>query len=128
MECLLAILWSPVLLAVTQSFSPPPPQLERKRHIGNDIVVIIYVDYETDPEEAYRSATVDFDPSCMKSHFNHIFALVTYDPSMATYRLVLHSAESVPAFGPPLPLNGKFTDFVTFRDFLLAKCKAEDFC
>ena len=97
-------------------------QLERKRHIGNDIAVIIFVDYNTDPEEAIISAT-HFDPICMKSHFNHIFALVTYDPQTDQYRVAIHSAESVPKFGPLLPPGGEFTDHTTFRDFLLAKCK-----
>lgn len=99
------------------------PQLERKRHIGNDIVVIIYVDYDTDPEEAYRSAIMNFDPNCMRSHFNHIFALVMYNHMTDNYRLVIHTAESVPTFGPPLPAKGQFSDIAAFRDFLLAKCK-----
>ena len=99
-------------------------QLERKRHIGNDIVVIIFVDYDTDPAEAYRSAIMDFDPSYMRSHFNHIFALVTYSHVTESYRLVVHTAESVPAFGPSLPPRGEFNDFVVFRDFLLAKCES----
>ncbi len=33
------------------------------------------------------------------------------------------SAESVPFFGPPLPCFGEFNDHISFRDFLLAKCK-----
>jgi len=86
-------------------------------------VVIIFVDYDTDPEEAYKSAIVDFDPGCMCSHFNHIFALVTFSHLTQSYRLVVHTAKSVPAFGPSLPLRGEFRDFATFRDFLLAKCK-----
>ena len=97
-------------------------QLERKRHLGNDIVVIIYVDYDIDPEEAYKSAITNFNPSYMRSHFNHIFALVTYNHLTESYHLVVHSAESVPAFGPPLPMSGEFTDVGNFRDFLLAKC------
>ena len=59
----------------------------------------------------------------MRSHFNHIFALVTYNHVTESYHLVIHTAESVPAFGPPLPMRGEFTDFIAFRDFLLAKRK-----
>ena len=59
-------------------------QLERKRHLGNDIVVIVFVDGEN-PEVAYESC-LTFDPSCMKSHFNHIFALVTFDQTKNAYR------------------------------------------
>jgi len=98
--------------------------LERKRHIGNDIVVIIFVDYDTDPEDAYRSALRDFDPSCMRSHFNHIFALVSYNHLTECYRLIMYSAESVPEFGPPLPFKAEFPNSAAFRDFLLAKCES----
>ena len=79
-------------------------QLERKRHIGNDIV-IIFVDYNTDPELAITSA-MHFDPCCTKSHFNHIFALVTYNDQTGQYQIAIHSAVSVPEFGPLLPPRG----------------------
>ena len=119
-------------------------QLERKRHLGNDIVVIIFVDGEN-PELTYESC-LTFNPSCMKSHFNHIFALVTFDRTKNAYRyihvykinvihdtdftcvyhyrLVVHSAESVPGFGPSLPARGVFPDPSAFRDFLLTKCQS----
>jgi hypothetical protein len=94
-------------------------QLERKRHLGNDIVVIVFVEGKN-PEDAYESC-LTFDPSCMKSHFNHIFALVSYDHIKSEYRLVVHSAESVPRFGPSLPARGVFSESSSFRDFLLTK-------
>ena len=96
--------------------------MERKRHIGNDIVVIVFVDGE---DEAYQTA-LQFNPDSIKSHFNHIFALVTYSKARDSYKLVIHSAESVPNFGPPLPPTGEFNDHSAFRDFLLAKCKIMD--
>ena len=95
------------------------PQLERKRHIGNDIVTIIFID--GDEEKAYESSLYFYPAASFKSHFNHIFALVTYSNSRNSYRLVVHSAKSVPEFGPPLPSKGEFTDQQEFRDFLLAK-------
>lgn len=94
-------------------------QLERKRHIGNDIVVIIFVDGEDNA--AYNHA-LNFKPSfCMKSHFNHIFALVTYCKGQGTYRVVMHMATKVPSFGPPIPPKEEFTNHIAFRNFLLAK-------
>ena len=39
-------------------------------------------------------------------------------------RLVVHSAESVPVFGPSLPVGGAFCDRSGFRDFLLTKCQS----
>ena len=61
-------------------------QLERKRHLGNDIVVIIFVDGKN-PDDVYESC-LTFNPGCMKSHFNHIFALVTFDHIKNAYRYV----------------------------------------
>ena len=76
-------------------------------------------------DEAYQTA-LQFNPDSIKSHFNHIFALVTYSKARDSYKLVIHSAESVPNFGPPLPPTGEFNDHSAFRDFLLAKCKIMD--
>jgi hypothetical protein len=45
----------PLVLLTWLSFA----QLERKRHLGNDIVVIIFVD-----------GTTPFSPSLLKSEFN----------------------------------------------------------
>ena len=41
-------------------------QLQRKRHIGNDIVCLVFLD----------GPTVRFRPSCIKSHFLHVFIVV----------------------------------------------------
>ena len=103
--------------------SPLPIQWKRESFIDNDIVVIIFVDHDTDPQYAYKSAIMDFDPKCMWPHFNYIFALVTYDPVTKSYHLVVYTEENVPLFGPRLPSRAVFTDFATFRNFLLAKCK-----
>ena len=44
--------------------------MERKRHIGNDIVVIIYI--ESSDDEHPLGAALSFDPSCIESKFNRI--------------------------------------------------------
>ncbi|XP_041371207.1 GTPase-activating Rap/Ran-GAP domain-like protein 3 isoform X2 [Gigantopelta aegis] len=89
-------------------------QVERKRHIGNDIVNIVFVDCDTDK-------TPTFKPSMMKTRFTHIFLVVTYSKENDWYRLQVFSEESVPLFGPPLPSPPLFTDHDAFRDFLLVK-------
>eukprot|EP01129_Flabellula_baltica_P008351 TRINITY_DN3306_c0_g1_i2.p1 TRINITY_DN3306_c0_g1~~TRINITY_DN3306_c0_g1_i2.p1 ORF type:complete len:1210 (+),score=214.82 TRINITY_DN3306_c0_g1_i2:422-4051(+) len=43
-------------------------QIERKRHLGNDIVVIIFQEGDT-----------PFDPSVMKSFYNHVYIIVRKD-------------------------------------------------
>ena len=40
-------------------------QLERKRHLGNDVVVIIF-----------KEGNHLFDPGCLRSEFNHVFVIV----------------------------------------------------
>nr|XP_047906945.1 GTPase-activating Rap/Ran-GAP domain-like protein 3 isoform X12 [Anser cygnoides] len=88
-------------------------QVERKRHIGNDIVTIVF-------QEGEESSTA-FKPSMIRSHFTHIFALVRYNKQNDSYRLKIFSEESVPLFGPPLPSPPVFTNHQEFRDFLLVK-------
>ncbi|OXB73965.1 UNVERIFIED_CONTAM: hypothetical protein H355_010238 [Colinus virginianus] len=53
-------------------------QVERKRHIGNDIVTIVF-------QEGEETAPA-FKPSMIRSHFTHIFALVRYNEQNDSYR------------------------------------------
>lgn len=43
-----------------------PPQLLRKRHIGNDIVTIIF----------QEPGALPFTPQNIRSHFQHVFVIV----------------------------------------------------
>lgn len=43
-----------------------PQKLQRKRHIGNDIVCVVFLEADNTP----------FSPACIKSHFLHTFILV----------------------------------------------------
>ena len=47
-------------------------QVERKRHLGNDIVVIIFMDGDTH-EEAIAAALNLYPTTAIRSHFNRIF-------------------------------------------------------
>ncbi|CAG0891262.1 unnamed protein product [Cyprideis torosa] len=87
--------------------------IERKRHIGNDIVNIIFL-------EGPPSEMAEFKANVMRSHFTHIIALVTALEG-GGYRLSVHTDESVPLFGPVLPSPPVFHDLRNFRDFLLVK-------
>ena len=49
-------------------------QLDRKRHIGNDIVNIVFIDGSFEE-------TTFFQPQFIKSHFTHIYAVVCYQVS-----------------------------------------------
>ncbi|XP_076245535.1 GTPase-activating Rap/Ran-GAP domain-like protein 3 isoform X2 [Calliopsis andreniformis] len=89
-----------------------PQQLERKRHIGNDIVNIVYTE---DP------AAIDtFNPNCIRSQFTHVFAVVSAEKNRG-WRVAIYCDESVPLFGPSLPCPPVFEDPYTLREFLLVK-------
>ncbi|ELR21448.1 GTPase activating Rap/RanGAP domainlike 3, putative [Acanthamoeba castellanii str. Neff] len=87
-----------------------PQQLERKRHIGNDIVVVVFVE---------PGAT--FDPCMMKTQFNHIYAVVSMDPGDQTVRLEFAVKQGVRPFGPQLLANQRFSLDASFREFFFSK-------
>lgn len=83
-------------------------QVERKRHIGNDIVNIIFVD-------GNREDMAKFKPAFIKSQMTHVYAVVCYEEASSRYFLTVYSEESVPLFGPgPVPSSG-FSDHFAFR-------------
>ncbi|XP_036368697.1 GTPase-activating Rap/Ran-GAP domain-like protein 3 isoform X2 [Octopus sinensis] len=89
-------------------------QVERKRHIGNDIVNIVYFDCDFEKPPVFK-------PNMMKTHFTHIYAVVMYNKEQDAFKLSVFSEESVPLFGPVLPSPPIFTNHKEFRDFLLVK-------
>ncbi|XP_030887989.1 GTPase-activating Rap/Ran-GAP domain-like protein 3 [Leptonychotes weddellii] len=80
-------------------------QVERKRHIGNDIVTIVFQEGE-EPSPAFK-------PSMIRSHFTHIFALVRYDQQNDNYRnkrgldSVLGTMSPLPDDLPSVPVFDK---------------------
>eukprot|EP00116_Pleurobrachia_bachei_P019203 sb/3479465/ len=85
-----------------------PQQVERKRHIGNDIAIIVFQEEEQ-----------EFDPTCFKSQMSHIYALVTYRAATNSYLLTVYNADTVPPYGPELA--GEYTDHDHFKRLLLVK-------
>ncbi|XP_041864548.1 rap1 GTPase-activating protein 2-like isoform X3 [Melanotaenia boesemani] len=88
-------------------------QLQRKRHIGNDIVAVVF------QEEA-----TPFVPDMIASNFLHAFILVQVeDPcsDSTSYKVSVTAREDVPSFGPPLPNPAIFKKGPEFREFLLTK-------
>uniref|UniRef100_A0ABM5EMF4 Rap1 GTPase-activating protein 2 isoform X2 n=2 Tax=Pogona vitticeps TaxID=103695 RepID=A0ABM5EMF4_9SAUR len=102
-------------------------QLQRKRHIGNDIVAIIFQEENT-----------PFVPDMIASNFLHAYIVVqaenaeTENPS---YKVSVTAREDVPSFGPSLPSPPVFQKNSEFREFLLTKlinaehacCKSDKF-
>lgn len=90
-------------------------QLERKRHIGNDIVVIVFIDGDT----LYRPTTI----SSRQVHVVLVVkaCMIPEDPGQRYYRLAVVSKDGVPEFGPPLPANGLYKKDEKFKNFFYAK-------
>ncbi|KAF7241154.1 Rap1 GTPase-activating protein 1 [Varanus komodoensis] len=117
-------------------------QLQRKRHIGNDIVAIVFQDENT-----------PFVPDMIASNFLHAYVVVQLHrrpPGETLYKASAHgpllaafacrarppckqavaeqlqqvsvtARDDVPFFGPPLPNPAIFKKGAEFREFLLAK-------
>jgi len=90
-------------------------QLERKRHIGNDIVVIVFIDGDT----PYRPTTI----SSRQVHVVLVVKATTLasDPGQRYYRLSVVSKDGVPEFGPPLPATALYRKSEEFKNFFYAK-------
>ncbi len=90
--------------------------LERKRHLGNDVVLIVF--WEGDGE---------FDPSLVKSQFNHVFVVVTVDGSSIPeldkirYRITVTCKTGVPRWEPYMPYPAVFDRDAVLREWLLYK-------
>ncbi|XP_026479610.1 GTPase-activating Rap/Ran-GAP domain-like protein 3 [Ctenocephalides felis] len=108
-------------------------QVERKRHIGNDIVNIVFLEDSDEDADGDSDGSLDeiedlekdealhatFNPASIKSQFTHVFAVVSC--RRGVYRLSVYCDESVPLFGPSLPCPPVFRDPNAFREFLLVK-------
>ncbi|XP_043390523.1 signal-induced proliferation-associated 1-like protein 3 isoform X4 [Chelonia mydas] len=89
-------------------------QLLRKRHIGNDIVTIIF----------QEPGALPFTPQNIRSHFQHVFIIVrVHSPCTdnVCYSVAVTRSKDAPPFGPPIPSGVTFRKSDIFRDFLLAK-------
>ncbi|KAK0149704.1 Rap1 GTPase-activating protein 1 [Merluccius polli] len=93
-----------------------PQQLQRKRHIGNDIVAVVYQEGKT-----------PFISDVISSHFLHCFLVVRRvqrvddQKAKGEYQVCVTAREDVPPFGPVLPDPPIFTDSCLLRQFLLTK-------
>lgn len=88
-------------------------QVERKRHLGNDVMMLIFKEPGGSP----------FDPREIHSQFNHVFIVITpvLDAADAAYDVEIIMKSGVYRFGPPLPAPARFKDDEIFRNWLLAK-------
>nr|XP_043878956.1 rap1 GTPase-activating protein 1 isoform X7 [Solea senegalensis] len=88
-------------------------QLQRKRHIGNDIVAIVFQEENT-----------PFVPDMIQSNFLHAYAVVQVEDACTdnvTYKVSVTARDDVPFFGPALPDPAIFKKGPEFREFLFTK-------
>lgn len=91
-------------------------QLQRKRHIGNDIVAIVFQEENT-----------PFMPTMIASHFLHSFLVVQpvrtkrLHSGRHRYRVAVTARLDVPFFEPKLPVPAEFEAGPDFRNFILRK-------
>ncbi|XP_026275130.2 signal-induced proliferation-associated 1-like protein 3 isoform X6 [Frankliniella occidentalis] len=89
-------------------------QLLRKRHIGNDIVTIVFQEPGAQP----------FTPKNIRSQFQHVFIVVRANNPCSDntqYSVAVSRSKEVPIFGPPIKDGATFRKGKAFSDFLLAK-------
>eukprot|EP01122_Echinamoeba_exundans_P012820 TRINITY_DN5475_c0_g1_i1.p1 TRINITY_DN5475_c0_g1~~TRINITY_DN5475_c0_g1_i1.p1 ORF type:complete len:546 (-),score=122.39 TRINITY_DN5475_c0_g1_i1:265-1902(-) len=97
-------------------------QLERKRHLGNDIVCVIFLE-----EDANSDVEHFFDPSWLHTGFTHVFFVVSPDREMTKktgvthYRLAVACHSGTTPFGPRIPAPAVFPKGPELRSFFLTK-------
>ncbi|XP_051961725.1 rap1 GTPase-activating protein 1-like isoform X1 [Xyrauchen texanus] len=88
-------------------------QLQRKRHIGNDIVAVVFQEEST-----------PFVPDMIASNFLHAYVVVQVENACSDnvlYKVSVTARDDVPFFGPPLPNPAIFKKGPEFHEFLLTK-------
>ncbi len=86
-------------------------QLERKRHIGNDIVAIVFQETDT-----------IFNPECIASQFLHVYLVVTpLNHDGTQFKVSIIHRDTVPPFGPNIPHTNLFHCDHIFKQWLLTK-------
>ncbi|XP_039289519.1 rap1 GTPase-activating protein 1 [Nilaparvata lugens] len=98
-----------------------PQQLQRKRHIGNDIVAVVF-----------QESNTPFSPDMIASHFLHAYIVVqAIEPNTPNtrYEIKVTARDDVPFFGPTLPSPPIFKKGPELKEFLLTKLiNAENAC
>ncbi|KAL0114068.1 hypothetical protein PUN28_011408 [Cardiocondyla obscurior] len=92
-----------------------PQKLQRKRHIGNDIVCVVFLEADN----------TSFSPACIKSHFLHTFILVRVSPRIkrkpTRYEVSVVTRDEVGAYKPYLWEQSVFEKGPMFREWILTK-------
>ncbi|XP_063993612.1 uncharacterized protein Rsh isoform X2 [Diachasmimorpha longicaudata] len=92
-----------------------PQKLQRKRHIGNDIVCVVFMEADN----------THFSPACIKSHFLHTFIIVRVSRrikrKITRYEVAVVTRDEVGAYKPYLWEQSIFEKGPMFREWMLTK-------
>lgn len=93
-------------------FNPlDPQQLERKRHIGNDVVVLIF-----------KEGNQKFDPKVIPTQFNHVYIIVEDVKERNAYKISICARKGVVPFAPFLETDALiYKNDPNLRNFFLTK-------
>eukprot|EP00118_Oscarella_pearsei_P028425 m.2117 g.2117 ORF g.2117 m.2117 type:complete len:905 (+) comp8320_c0_seq2:329-3043(+) len=88
-------------------------QVQRKRHIGNDMICVVFVD----------GMDTVFNPTAIRSHFLHSYIVVQCgeEDGHFVYKVSAVSRDGVPLCRPHLSNQNIFYHNSTFHEFLMAK-------
>ncbi|ELP91369.1 rap GTPase-activating protein, putative [Entamoeba invadens IP1] len=99
-----------------QHVEEDPQHLDKKRHIGNDVVVIIF-------KESNGKKDDEIDLNSFVTQFNHVFIIVT--PTIVKgspfYKVCVCCKSAVQAFLPRFPPEKLFKRDEVFKEWLLCK-------
>ncbi|PRP73579.1 hypothetical protein PROFUN_02588 [Planoprotostelium fungivorum] len=97
-------------------FQPDDLQrVERKRHLGNDVVQIMF-----------KEGNTPFDPLTLRTHYNHVFIVVSVakkEKGKTFYKVAIANKAGVPPFGPFLHYPPIYEKNEEFYEFLITKCE-----
>ncbi|KAI8372754.1 uncharacterized protein BYT42DRAFT_44626 [Radiomyces spectabilis] len=91
-------------------------QIHRKRHLGNDIVCIVFIE-----------GNQSFDPKAIRSQFLHVYIVIHPEniQGKRAWRVEVVRNKNVPEFGPAIPSPGLIYDEEELREFLILKRKSQ---
>ena len=102
-------------VATLLPFKPgDPQQLEKKRQIGNDLVIVVF-----------QQSAEPFDMASIASHQNHVVVFVQPlgEGGVEGWKVSMVYKNGVPPFTPELPSPAIITNSNVSRDFFLHKRK-----
>ena len=128
-------------------------QVQKKRHIGNDIVVIVFqvrtmmfiivvlpiknnhalfISPIVTPSHPHslQDENTPFCPNMVRSHFIHGYIVVQVEhpnTDHTVYKVSMAAKQEVADFGPPIPDPAVFQKGTEFRDWLLTKALNAEF-